>query len=424
MDKLVIDGGQILQGTVTASGSKNSALPIIVATALSKEESVLDNVPNGTDIDVVCDILSSLGAGVSWDNRGRLRINGAGLNKTQAPYELVRKMRASFYVAGLLLGRLGEAEVPLPGGCSIGSRPVDYHIKGFETLGANVSLEHGYMKAHARKLVGSKYYVSRASVGATINTMLAAVLAEGTTVLENAAREPEVVDLANFLSAMGAKIRGAGMDVIRIEGVSELRGAEHEIIPDRIEVGSYLILGAMTGGEVVVQNAMGEHLRSVLASMEAIGVDIEETTTSIKVHRKGKLTPLNIATQQYPGFPTDLQAPFSVLLTQADGVSTVRETVFDGRFKYADELRRMGADIRIDRDTAIITGPAQLTGAPVEATDLRGGMALVIGAVSAEGKSEIIGLDHIDRGYEQLEQKLQALGVNAKRISGSKKVDQ
>ncbi|MGI6128914.1 MAG: UDP-N-acetylglucosamine 1-carboxyvinyltransferase [bacterium] len=417
MDKLVIEGGQVLKGVITASGAKNSALPIIVAAALAKEESVLDNVPHGTDVDVVCAILSSLGVDVAWDGPGRLRINGDGLNKTKAPYELVRKMRASFYVAGLLLGRLGEAEVPLPGGCSIGSRPVDYHIKGFEALGAKVALEHGYMKAEARKLTGSKYYVSRASVGATINTMLAAVLADGTTVLENAAREPEVVDLANLLSAMGAKIRGAGMDVIRIEGVRQLHGTQHEIIPDRIEVGSYLILGAMTGGEVVVQNAMGEHLRSVLASMEAIGVDIKESTTSIQVKRQDKLTPLNIVTQQYPGFPTDLQAPFSVLLTQADGVSTVRETVFDGRFKYADELRRMGADIKVERDTAIITGPAQLTGAPVEATDLRGGMALVIGALGAEGKSEITGLDHIDRGYEKLEKKLQALGGKVQRVS-------
>lgn len=417
MDKLVIEGGQVLEGVITASGAKNSALPIIVAAALAEEESLLENVPQGTDIEVICAILSSLGASVAWDGPGRLRVNGAGLNKTQAPYELVRKMRASFYVAGLLLGRLGEAVVPLPGGCSIGSRPVDYHIKGFEALGAKVVLEHGYMKAEAPKLIGSKYYVSRASVGATINTMLAAVLAEGTTVLENAAREPEVVDLANLLNSMGAKIRGAGMDVIRIEGVPRLYGTEHEIIPDRIEVGSYLILGAMTGGKVVVQNAMGEHLRSVLASMEAIGVDIAESTTAICVQRRKKLMPLNIATQQYPGFPTDLQAPFSVLLTQADGVSTVRETIFDGRFKYADELRRMGADIKVERDTAIITGPTQLTGAPVEATDLRGGMALVIGALGAEGKSEIIGLEHIDRGYEQLEKKLQALGAHVKRIT-------
>jgi UDP-N-acetylglucosamine 1-carboxyvinyltransferase len=417
VDKLVIEGGQVLEGVITASGAKNSALPIIVAAALAEEESLLENVPQGTDIEVICAILSSLGASVAWDGPGRLRVNGAGLNKTQAPYELVRKMRASFYVAGLLLGRLGEAVVPLPGGCSIGSRPVDYHIKGFEALGAKVVLEHGYMKAEAPKLIGSKYYVSRASVGATINTMLAAVLAEGTTVLENAAREPEVVDLANLLNSMGAKIRGAGMDVIRIEGVPRLYGTEHEIIPDRIEVGSYLILGAMTGGKVVVQNAMGEHLRSVLASMEAIGVDIAESTTAICVQRRKKLMPLNIATQQYPGFPTDLQAPFSVLLTQADGVSTVRETIFDGRFKYADELRRMGADIKVERDTAIITGPTQLTGAPVEATDLRGGMALVIGALGAEGKSEIIGLEHIDRGYEQLEKKLQALGAHVKRIT-------
>ncbi|NMA55266.1 MAG: UDP-N-acetylglucosamine 1-carboxyvinyltransferase [Firmicutes bacterium] len=416
MSKLVIDGNKVLNGVITASGAKNSALPIIVASALAEEESLLRNVPHGTDVETICSILSSLGAKVSWDGPGQLRVNGAGLKKSKAPYELVRKMRASFYVAGMLLGRLGEAVVPLPGGCSIGSRPVDFHIKGFEALGADVTLEHGSMKARAKRLTGSKYYVSRASVGATVNTMLAAVLADGTTVLENAAREPEVVDLANLLSAMGAKIRGAGMDVIRIEGVDRLHGTEHEIIPDRIEVGSYLILGAMVGGEVVVENAMGEHLRSVLASLEAIGVKIKESTTAIQVSRPDKLAPLNIVTQQYPGFPTDLQAPFSVLLTQADGVSTVRETIFDGRFKYVDELRRMGADIQVERDTAIITGPAELAGAPVEATDLRGGMALVIGALSAQGRSEIIGLEHIDRGYENLEQKLQNLGASVKRF--------
>ncbi|MFY9189361.1 MAG: UDP-N-acetylglucosamine 1-carboxyvinyltransferase [bacterium] len=417
MDKLVIEGGRVLSGVITASGAKNSALPVIVAAALAEEESLLENVPHGTDVETICAILSSLGVKVRWDGPGRLRVNGAGLKEAQAPYELVRKMRASFYVAGVLLGRLGEAVVPLPGGCSIGSRPVDYHIKGFEALGAQVTLEHGYMKAQSKHLTGAKYYVSRASVGATINTMLAAVLADGTTVLENAAREPEVVDLANLLSAMGARIRGAGMDVIRIEGVDRLHGTEHEIIPDRIEVGSYLILGAMTGGEVVVENAMGEHLRSVLASLEAIGVKVEESTTAIRVSRGDKLTPLNIATQQYPGFPTDLQAPFSVLLTQADGVSTVRETIFDGRFKYVDELRRMGADIQVERDTAIITGPVGLTGAPVEATDLRGGMALVIGALAAEGRSEVIGLEHIDRGYENLEQKLRDLGASAQRLT-------
>ncbi|HKM38996.1 MAG TPA: UDP-N-acetylglucosamine 1-carboxyvinyltransferase [bacterium] len=417
MGKLVINGGRPLNGTTQASGAKNSALPVIVAAALAEEQSLLQNVPEGTDVDTICAILSSLGVKVWWDGPGRLRVDGAGLKNTQAPYELVRKMRASFYVAGVLLGRLGEAMVPLPGGCSIGSRPVDFHIKGFEALGAKVTLEHGLMKAQARQLAGNKYYVSRASVGATVNTMLAAVLARGTTVLENAAREPEVVDLANFLSAMGAKIRGAGMDVIRIEGVDRLHGTEHEIIPDRIEVGSYLILGSMAGGEVVVENAMGEHLRSVLASLEAIGVTVEESTTAIRVSRKGALMPLNITTQQYPGFPTDLQAPLSVLLTLADGISTVRETIFDGRFKYVDELRRMGADIHVERDTAIITGPVELAGAPVEATDLRGGMALVIGALSAQGRSEIIGLEHIDRGYENLEQKLQHLGASVKRVS-------
>jgi UDP-N-acetylglucosamine 1-carboxyvinyltransferase len=272
------------------------------------------------------------------------------------------------------------------------------------------------MKAEAPRLTGAKYYVGRASVGATINTMLAAVLAEGTTILENAAREPEVVDVANFLNSMGARIKGAGMDVIRIEGVKKLHGAEHEIIPDRIEAGSYLILGAVAGGEVTVENAIAEHLKALLSSLEAIGVEVKESTTAITVKKKEPLAPLNVVTQPYPGFPTDLQAPLAVLLTQADGVSTLRETIFDGRFKYVDELRRMGADIKVERDTAIITGPVKLTGAPVEATDLRGGMALVIAALAAEGKSEVSGLEHIDRGYEHLTAKLKALGAKVERI--------
>ncbi|MDK2784569.1 MAG: UDP-N-acetylglucosamine 1-carboxyvinyltransferase [Bacillota bacterium] len=416
MEKLVIEGGRALNGSVVASGAKNSALPLLVAAALSEEESILENVPQDTDVEVMCSILRALGARVTSDAPGRVRVSGAGLKEPQAPYELVRRMRASFYVAGLLLGRLGRAVVALPGGCSIGSRPVDYHIKGFEALGAKVSLEHGFMKAEAPRLTGAKYYVGRASVGATINTMLAAVLAEGTTILENAAREPEVVDVANFLNSMGARIKGAGMDVIRIEGVRKLHGAEHEIIPDRIEAGSYLILGAVAGGEVTVENAIAEHLRALLSSLEAIGVEVKESTTAITVKKKEPLAPLNVVTQPYPGFPTDLQAPLAVLLTQADGVSTLRETIFDGRFKYVDELRRMGADIKVERDTAIITGPVKLTGAPVEATDLRGGMALVIAALAAEGRSEVTGLEHIDRGYEHLTAKLQALGAKVERV--------
>ncbi|MDI3538631.1 MAG: UDP-N-acetylglucosamine 1-carboxyvinyltransferase [Bacillota bacterium] len=416
MEKLVIEGGRALNGSIVASGAKNSALPLLVAAALSEEESILENVPHDTDVEVMCSILRALGARVISDAPGRVRVSGAGLQEPQAPYELVRRMRASFYVAGLLLGRLGQAVVALPGGCSIGSRPVDYHIKGFEALGAKVSLEHGFMKAEAPRLTGAKYYVGRASVGATINTMLAAVLAEGTTILENAAREPEVVDVANFLNSMGARIKGAGMDVIRIEGVKKLHGAEHEIIPDRIEAGSYLILGAVAGGEVTVENAIAEHLKALLSSLEAIGVEVKESTTAITVKKKEPLAPLNVVTQPYPGFPTDLQAPLAVLLTQADGVSTLRETIFDGRFKYVDELRRMGADIKVERDTAIITGPVKLTGAPVEATDLRGGMALVIAALAAEGKSEVSGLEHIDRGYEHLTAKLKALGAKVERI--------
>ncbi|NMB01506.1 MAG: UDP-N-acetylglucosamine 1-carboxyvinyltransferase [Firmicutes bacterium] len=415
MSRLIIEGGRPLRGSVEISGAKNSALAIIVAAALATEgESVLDNIPQGSDIGTICQILQDLGVEVWFDGQGRLHIKGQGLKKHQASYDLVRKMRASFYSAGLLLARLGKAEVPLPGGCAIGSRPVDYHIKGFTQMGAEVSIEHGYMKAEAKKLSGAQIYVNRASVGTTINLMIAASLAEGTTVLENAAKEPEVVDLAIFLNGMGAKVRGAGTDSIRIEGVEILRGIEYSIIPDRIEAGTFLFAAAITGGDIRLKSVVAEHLRVPIVKLEEAGVTVTRGDNELHVVAPQRLKSVDVETLPYPGFPTDLQQPLVAAMCLADGTSVVRETIFD-RFRYVDELRRMGADIKTEQNTAIIRGVPQLTGAPVEITDLRAGAALAIAALAAEGRTELYGVEILDRGYEFFEEKLLRLGAKIYR---------
>lgn len=415
MSRLVIEGGKPLRGTVEISGAKNSALAIIVAAALAEEgESILENIPRGSDINTICLILEDLGAEVWFDEENRLHIKAKNLHKHQASYDLVRKMRASFYSAGLLLARLGKAEVPLPGGCAIGSRPVDYHIKGFTQMGAEVSIEHGYMKAEAPKLRGAQIYINRASVGTTINLMIAATLAEGTTVLENVAKEPEVVDVAIFLNGMGAKVRGAGTESIRIEGVERLHGIEYSIIPDRIEAGTFLFATAITGGEVHIKSVVAEHLRVPIVKLEEAGVQIERGDNDLFVKAPARLMPVDVETMPYPGFPTDLQQPLVAALCLAEGTSVVRETIFD-RFRYVDELRRMGADIKTERGTAIIRGVPELTGAPVEITDLRAGAALAIAALAAEGRTEIYGLEILDRGYEFFEDKLRKLGATIYR---------
>lgn len=415
MSRLVIEGGRPLRGSVEISGAKNSALAIIVAAALAVEgESVLENIPQGSDISTICLILQDLGVGVRFDEQGRLHINGKTLCKHQASYDLVRKMRASFYSAGLLLARLGKAEVPLPGGCAIGSRPVDYHIKGFTQMGAEVVIEHGYMKAEAKSLQGTQIYVNRASVGTTINLMIAASLAQGTTILENAAKEPEVVDVAIFLNGMGAKVRGAGTDSIRIEGVTKLRGIEYSIIPDRIEAGTFLFATAITGGDVVLKSVVAEHLRVPIVKLEEAGVIITRGTNELHVQAPKRLKPVDVETMPYPGFPTDLQQPLVATMCLAEGTSVVRETIFD-RFRYVDELRRMGADIKTEQGTAIIRGVSQLTGAPVEITDLRAGAALAIAALAAEGRTELYGVEILDRGYEFFEEKLIQLGAKVYR---------
>lgn len=412
MSRLIIEGGVPLRGEVHVSGAKNSALPIIVAAALAVEgESILENVPQDSDVGTICLILQTLGVDVWFDSHGKLHVKGQSLDKYKAPYDLVRRMRASFYCAGLLLARIGKAEVPLPGGCAIGSRPVDFHIRGFQQMGAEISIEYGFMKATSSgRLQGSKLFINRSSVGTTINLMIAASLAEGVTVLENAAKEPEVVDLAIFLNRMGARIRGAGTDVIRIEGVEGLRGVEYSIIPDRIEAGTYIFAAAMTGGDVIVKNVVVEHLRSPIIKMEEAGIIIEKGTNEVRVTAPNGLQAIDVETSPYPGYPTDLQQPLVAAMCLANGTSVIRETIFD-RFRYVDELRRMGADIKVEREAAIIRGVPQLTGAPVEVTDLRAGAALAIAALAAHGKTEIYGVEIIDRGYEHFEQKLRGLGA-------------
>lgn len=411
MAKMTINGGRRLQGEVTISGAKNSALPIIVAAALAKGETVLENVPKDLDVLTISLILRDLGVKVWADSSHRIHVDGSTLSGYQASYELVRKMRASFYVAGLLLGRLGKAEVPLPGGCALGSRPVDFHIKGFQSLGADISIEHGYMKATAPHLTGTKIYINRSSVGTTINLMIAATLADGTTVLENAAKEPEVVDVAIFINSMGGRIRGAGTDVIRIDGVKELHGTEYSIIADRIEAGTFMMAAAITGGDLTLKNVVPEHLRSPLLKMEEAGLLIGEGINEIRVVAEKRPLAVDMETAPYPGFATDLQQPFVAVMSIASGTSVVRETIFD-RFRYVDELRRMGADIKVERDTAIIRGVDKLTGAPVEATDLRAGAALILAGLAAEGTTEIYGMEHVYRGYEDISGKLKSLGAD------------
>lgn len=416
MARMLIRGGRPLQGTVTVSGSKNSALAIMAAAGLAEEECILENVPRQYDVWTMAMILRSIGADVWFDAAGRMHINGKGIRATRPPYELVRRIRASFYVAGLLLSLRGYAEVPLPGGCSIGSRPVNFHIKGFEQLGANVTIEHGCMVARAPRMKGTHFFINRASVGTTINMMLAACKSEGTTVLENAAKEPEVVDLAIFLNSMGARIRGAGTDVIRIDGATKLSGIQHTIIPDRLEAATFAMAVGAVGGDVTLCNVMPEHLRSPLIKLRETGVWVQEDDSQLIIRKDGGIQAVDVETAVYPGFPTDLQQPFVSMLSLAEGTSLVRETVFDGRFRYVDELHRMGADIKVERDTAIIRGVDRLTGAPVEVTDLRAGAALMVAGLAAEGETELSHVEILDRGYEQLDFKLRALGASVQRI--------
>lgn len=418
MAKFVIDGGHRLVGEVPIEGSKNSALPIIAAAGLASEGvSVLENVPRYTDILDLCQILRELGAMVDWTEGNRLVIDASRMDGFRAPYELARKLRGSTYVVGMLLARQGCAEVAFPGGCQIGSRPVDFHIRGFQALGAEVWLEHGSIHADvSARLKGTRIYVERASFGTTINLMISASLAEGTTILENAAMEPETVDLANFLNGMGGKVRGAGTNLIRIEGVSRLKGTNHEVIPDRLEAGTFLIAAAMTGGEVTVAQMIPEHLNTLLRKLEQAGAVLEEETDYVRLVMKRRPQSVDFETLPHPGFPTDLQPQMVALLSIADGVAVVQETIFENRFGYTHDLARLGANIKVERESAIIRGVDPLTGALIEAQDIRGGAALVLAGLAGVGTTTVERVDFIDRGYHAMEKKLEHLGAVIHRL--------
>ena len=417
MDKILVHGGHPLNGTVRVSGSKNSALPILAAALLTKEPCVIANVPDLSDINYMLQILSHLGAHVERAS-GVVRIE-AGKLKTAAPYDIVRKMRASVCVLGPLLGREKEASVSLPGGCVIGDRPIDLHLKGFEALGAVSRIEHGNVKLFANELRGATVNL-RGKQGPTVlgtdNVMMAAALAEGTTVIESAAAEPEVVDLANFLNKMGAKIEGAGTRRIVVHGVAELHGAEHEVIPDRIEAGTYLVAGAIMGGDVLLRRVDPSHLGSLIDALKLSGYEIEAKADTLRIKGHPSPKPLQLTTEPYPGFPTDMQAQMCALLAQTEGLSVISETIFPQRFMHVSELKRMGADISLDGHTAIIKGVAKMSGAPVMASDLRASAALVLAGLRAEGVTEVNRVYHIDRGYESIDDKLNQLGARIERM--------
>ena len=419
MDKLIVRGGNRLVGSVKTSGAKNAVLPIIAASILGETPSHLDEIPKLEDVRTICGVLRYLGVKIDNSREHELTLDTSRILAYEAPYELVRTMRASFVVLGPLLARMGHARISQPGGCAIGSRPIDLHLKGFEALGAKISQDHGFVEAYAPNgLKGADIYLDFPSVGATENIMMAACLAEGTTTLENPAEEPEIVDLANYLNQMGARIRGAGTDVIRIEGVKHMHGAEHIAIPDRIEAGTYMIAAAMTHGDVIIENVLAEHQKPLLAKLREAGVLIEEDIDRIHVACPGELKGVNVKTLPYPGFPTDMQAQIMAMMTICQGRSTVMETVFENRFMHVVELNRMGANIATTGARgAIIEGPAKLTGCEVNASDLRAGAAMILAGLVAEGTTTVGNLHHIDRGYEDIVGKLQGLGADIQRIS-------
>lgn len=416
MSKIIVRGGRTLQGTVRVHGAKNSVLPILAAALLAEEgSSVIHDVPALDDVKNILQVLEALGVHARQSD-GSVRLQAESLVSYEAPYDLVRKMRASFLVMGPLLARLGKVKISLPGGCAIGTRPIDQHLKGFEAMGAEIGFGQGTIEASVNgKLRGARIYLDIASVGATENIMMAAATADGTTIIENAAKEPEIVDLANFLNAMGAKVRGAGTGVIRIEGVERLRGVEHQVIPDRVEAGTYMIAAAITGGDVYVEGAIRDHLGPVVAKLEEMGVQIESDENGIRVNAKLPLKAVDVKTLPYPGYPTDMQAQMMALLLVADGTSIVTETVFENRFMHVEELAKMGAEIKVDGRTAIVTGGAKLSGASVCATDLRAGAALICAALVADGSTEVGGIHHIERGYMNLVGKLAAIGADIYR---------
>jgi UDP-N-acetylglucosamine 1-carboxyvinyltransferase len=417
MDKLVIKGGIPLNGEIRISGAKNAALPILCAGLLTAEPLRISQVPRLRDVSTMLNLLGQMGVMISLNDREEVELTAAKLNNFTAPYELVKTMRASILVLGPTLARFGEANVSLPGGCAIGLRPVDQHIKGLEAMGAQIAIEHGYIRAQAKKLRGAKIVMDIVTVTGTENLMMAAVLAEGTTILENAACEPEVVDLAQCLIAMGAKIKGAGTGTITIEGVEKLHGGKHTVIPDRVETGTFLLGAAITGGDVILRNARPDTLDAVLDKLRDAGAKIETGGDWIAIKANGRLKPVNIRTAPHPAFPTDMQAQFMALNSIAEGASTITETIFENRFMHVQELKRMGADIEVEGNTAVIKGVPKLEGTNVMATDLRASASLVIAALVAEGETLIDRIYHLDRGYEHIEEKLSQVGARIRRTN-------
>jgi UDP-N-acetylglucosamine 1-carboxyvinyltransferase len=416
MDTIVVWGGVPLRGEITVSGAKNAALPLLFASLLTADECRLDRVPQLADIQTALRLLRDLGVQYDWLSDTEVALKADAVSHLEAPYDLVKTMRASFLVLGPLLARFGQARVSTPGGCAIGARPVNIHLEGLQQLGASIRVQQGYVEAEAKRLRGAPIRLEFPSVGATENLMMAATLAEGTTILDNAAREPEIEDLALMLNNMGACIDGAGSSTVIIEGVSTLHGVEHTVIPDRVEAGTFLIAGAMTSGDVLVRGSRGDHLQSFLAKLRETGASIEETADGLRVYDTGRPTSVSLVTQPYPGFPTDLQAQMMALLTLSDGQSTLTETIFENRFLHAQELTRLGADIRVYGNMAEVRGVAFLSGAPVMATDLRASVSLILAGLSSQGVTEISRVYHLDRGYERIEEKLSQLGADIRRV--------
>ncbi|MCR4752665.1 MAG: UDP-N-acetylglucosamine 1-carboxyvinyltransferase [Eubacterium sp.] len=417
MDKFVIKGGSPLVGEVEIGGAKNAALAILTAAIMTDEPVTVENIPDVSDINVLLEAISVIGATTERIDRHTVRINGSTIGSISVDYDFIKKIRASYYLLGALLGKYKRAEVPLPGGCNIGSRPIDQHLKGFRALGASVEIRHGVIVASAENLHGAHIFMDMVSVGATINIMMAAALAQGSTIIENAAREPHVVDTANFLNSMGANIKGAGTDVIRIRGVEKLHRSTYAIVPDMIEAGTFMFAAAATRGDVLVKNIIPKHLEAMTAKLVEIGCEVEEFDDAVRITARRRLGRTHVKTLPYPGFPTDMQPQIGVVLCLANGTSTVTESIFENRFKYVDELARMGASIKVERNTAIIDGINMLTGARISAPDLRAGAALVIAGLAAEGITVVDDIVYIERGYEDFDKKLRLLGAEIEKVT-------
>lgn len=422
MEQYIIKGGNPLVGEVEIGGAKNAALAILAASIMTDETVLIDNMPDVRDINVLLQAIEEIGASVERIDRHTVKINGSNIRGTTIDNEYIKKIRASYYLIGALLGKYKKAEVALPGGCNIGSRPIDQHIKGFKALGTEVSIEHGLIKTKAENLVGNHIYLDVVTVGATINIMMAASMASGSTIIENAAKEPHVVDVANFLNSMGANIKGAGTDVIRIVGVEKLHKSEYSIIPDQIEAGTFMLAAAATKGDVTVKKVIPKHLEAITAKLVEMGCEVEELDDAVRVVAAKRLVHTHVKTLPYPGFPTDMQPQFSVTLALSSGTSIVTESIFENRFKYVDELTRMGASIKVEGNTAIIDGVTKFTGAQVNAPDLRAGAALVIAGLAAEGFTTVEDIIYIERGYEDFDEKLRSLGGNIEKVETEKDI--